>query len=359
MRKFFLLVIFISVMMIFPSVMAHPPTGHVIMTEEELNDPRLQTSPFYSILTNNRAYTLAGVEMIDMAVPSYILNYVTGTGVYGATHNSAFVTCLISTSQNDQEKAISIGAEIAIIQDSVMHGIAVPDEIRRTSIQNIPMHPLYELGWESVLQRDNPYAFAKLQNSLKPILNDPQIVQWINNCLNKQPGVNNYDTLGALKNLDTAYGSPDGFFKNSFSLPDVYKSFAYGDFVWGIILLPMGIGLIFVVWKLRLDSDKIEYTIRILSGLFGILFMIGGILFLTGGIARYADTSKMNEFMTQSNERVIWTLQSQNWDKRTQWDGTGFSNLKSADASAIFVYYLVGGLVVFLVAFLIYMKVRK
>ena len=338
------------------SVKAFPPSDHILQINDLYSDSRFSSiSPtFYNVMVNNKAYVEAGMEMTDMTIPTYWTSYVLGGTKYGATHNFAFQQCLWTSAVNDQQRAIAMGNAMHILQDSVIHNginnMGIPSVIRTYGVPNIPVHPIYELGDETVLRRDMPYLATQLQTSLQPILSDPSMIAFIDNCMSKQTGVGSYDTKSALEFLNSAFG--EGGWAMALNLPNYYASFAYGNTTYGIVTLVIIVLLGLGLWKIE------NKWVRIAIAPFIIIFGIATFLFLFGGIANFSNVSAFPALRAKAEDRVIYYLQTQNWDKRWGIDGTGFNNLHAADNDVLTFWYAMVGIFVLVVTFAVYKIIK-
>ena len=357
MAKKFLLILLI--LLSFPVVLAHGPNTHVLLTLNELSDSRLQTSPFYNVMKNNQVYVVAGSLMIDYSVPCYVTDYVYGNSCYGATHNPAFQQCLMSTATSDQQMAVSLGVEMSLIQDSVMHNEGVENAIKSSGLINLISHAPYEAAEDALVIKENPTIFPYLQTSLQPILNDPQMIAWIDSCMNKQQGLSgNFNTKEALLNLNSLYANPNSFYAKLFLLPSLYEKVANGDLFYGIVALAFTAVFFLITWKLRLDNNILEYAIRVFSGFVMVIIGLIAFLLLVGGLASFANPTEIHNLIQKSNNQVLFYFQAENWSSRIGVDSTGFALLKLADHSAYLTSSIIGILIVALVAIVIYIKVR-
>ena len=284
-----------------------------------------------------------------MTVPSYWVNYLFGGGGYSATHSYSFQSCLMTEASKYQDPkytALALGNAAHQLEDSVLHNNEIPNVIIATQIQNIPIHPVWESMELSVTYQNDPTIATRASTALNPLLNDPVALQIWTTCSGQQAALQGFNVLSALQFENSALASPDSWFTKFFGLPDIYKSVAFGDSTSGILAIVVAIVLIYILF--------VRYDHKVIGAILVGFFLFGGIFMLSGGLYSLADKSNVATMQQLSIDRVLSVFQTQNWNTRVNYDATGFSLLHQADAQVMTTWYIIFGIIILAVAYLIY-----
>ena len=366
-----LLAVFIgmlAVCMLASPVMAHDPYSHIYLDDLACADTAaVAASSRLQIACQNKAYFDAGNIATDITVPKYVGDYLfhTGNG-YSATHGWAFQSCLMTEASKQAEPkymALALGNAAHQLQDSILHNNQIPNVILSTEVPNIPIHPVWEASELGVTSKADSVIAARASVIMVPLINNPSTGQpndpiaqnmW-KTCVGQQAALQGFDTMAALNFLNGALASPDGWFTQVFALPSVYQQMAFGDFTSGALAIAVALVFGFVLW---------HFDHKIIGTAVFIFFLVGGLFMLNGGLYGVADKSTVATMQSLSLQRMEDVFKPQNWDcptagvGRCQFDSTGFSNLRSADDQIMIVWYIIGGVMIALVALLGYKWVK-
>jgi hypothetical protein len=346
---------FLVTVILSSSVYAWGPNTHMYINEKVLEAPELENSPIVAIIKQNEACFSAGFQATDIS----IIYYYTEGKKYEATHSWRFQKAMLASATNDCERAFAYGIAAHLIQDSVAHNTFVPDKIRQTLIQNNIIHPVEEGKIEAWVIKNNPGIFEKNKHSLDRLLEDPQLIDKMQDQIYFSVGII-VDVERDAQTMSDAFGSPDGFYTQLFKLPDVYKDFSEGNVVMGAVFFIIAVGLIFLsLFKLRVRENIILRIFGYLLLLISIIILIIAVLLLTGGITGWVNIADAEEYIDASIERTVYLFQPANWEKRVTYDPTGFDALARADSDIGIWFYMGMGLIVFIIMFGGWLYVRR
>jgi len=306
---------------------------------------QLPSSPIKDIITNNRQCFDAGFISVDVTVFYYFSSGMRSK--YEATHSGSFCDELMRLSETDCQRAFAYGCWAHLIQDSVSHNEYVYERIKTYFAPNFPFHPIFELTPEAHIIKTHGESYTRLQYSLKPLLNDPILMNKFQQAVSKLTVINVKDEV---KRFDEVIGDPEGFYTRAFGIPDVYKTFAYGNRTYGLIFLVSGIGLV---------GLSLKYKKRFFLILPIIFLILPGGFFLIGGIAGITSNADFDEYMNKCIDRSISVFQSSGWVTRYNYDPTGFAKLEEASSSVMFVWYLIGIGLISLISLYVYLKLKR
>jgi hypothetical protein len=276
---------------------------------------------------------------------------------YEATHSWSFQKEFMKLAETDCEIAFGYGIAAHLIQDSVAHNYYVPERIQRYFGPNVPFHPIYELRPEAHIIKAFPNEYTRVQHALNPLMNDEQLMNKLQQAVSKVGQVNVEEEV---KRFNDVLGNPDGFYTKAFGIPDIYKSFAYGNRTYGVVLMVFGLIVFAMNFKTRGRVKnvflQVILTVLMVLSFFCILF---GLLFLAGGVAGITTNDDFDYYMDMAIDRSVQIFQDSGWESRTDYDPTGFYTLGIADSKVMGVWIFAGIVVIGLLSFYVYFKLRK
>jgi len=324
-------------------------------THQLINDKALEITNdgvIKQTIQQYRNYFDSGYSVTDTPVMHYYLY----SSKYDSTHGGwTFQQCVeLKASGKPKIQAFAYGIAAHLIADSVSHNNFVPNQIRTTFIPNNIIHPISEfiVGSHILASPEGDMAYQRAKVSFSAFFADEELQQITQDCASRQGYL---DIVEDTKTFAQLLGdSPGGFYSY---VPGFLQYLVFGGIEGVVICL-----IFIVIFSMVLYKFKLKwYTYPIIP--FLVLFLVGLIIGVAGGIPKLTSIENAEYWIQQSVERESYIFSSlQNYDKRFVYEPSGSPDTNSAiaraDADIIWIWYIIIAVLIGVVAFIIYRKVR-
>lgn len=365
------------VILLVGTVSAFFPITHKYQ-QAQLMDTYSGNSEFYDACQKHPDACYVGNVLTDLSVVWY---YINGGENYIITHSPSFARANLRNAVGEVEYACAVGSGLHATQDYQSHNIMVPDAIKRTGIPNSVLHVFAEQHIDNLVSEKYPYVV----NDISLLGND----SW-NKCIplfkKTLEGFSAYeDEIDSGKLDDVIYVFIDnvqdsitagntGYDVSFRSKVSVFGKLAFVpmSFLITYIAITFLFATLSILLLFRDNKTIINYlTMVVFSGIAIFLVVIFSIALFGNAfntmvtlIKPTSDLVPIGNFDTHMRNSIengySFFNQGEQWliDRQSP-DASGFTTLKQADKEGRWLLYLIIGICVALLYFLIYLNFRR